>query len=97
MEKVDIYNQKYIMASNNLYYIIPLSEPTLTSILENTDIVNNSISNVRRNNSNTKAIIKIKHNITSKPDSIPNIFAPLTRAELLIELAKAEWIPLEEI
>jgi len=77
------------MASEKTYCIVPTSDLTQQMV---DDCVETSLDTLRRNNDDTKAVLKYEG---SKPSSLTE-YTTYTHAEILVEMAKPEWNPEEE-
>lgn len=69
------------------YVIIPVPELTQQMV---DDCIETSIDTLRKNNDNSKCILKYEG---TKPASISS-YTDYTHAQMLTELEKAEWNPL---
>ena len=72
------------MADSKTYVIVPVAELTQQMV---DDCIETSLDTLRRNNINTKTILKFEG---SKPASISS-YTDYTHAEMLIELENVEW------
>ena len=75
---------------NNIYYIIPTNASQITEWLSGETVVENNLSDLRKNVPESLYVIK-----TKKGDTSPLVGAGIgyTHEEILIEMAKPNWSP----
>ena len=78
----------------NLYYIIPTNSPKLEEWMASEDVVENDLQNLRTNEPENLYVIKTR---TADRRPLAGAGRVYTHQEILVEMAKPNWSPPENL